>query len=452
MGLFQFVTLLGIAILASLVLARRRPAWNLSFLVLFSIVWIGSAGYYQTRTGRVAKTALLNGYSEGSIYGGDEAGAWSIFALFVIGVISGVITAVLYERTYRRGEGHLANRFEESAVQQRSVTLLVASSVVSVALLGFALLTSGYPSNREQMSVLLSEIPDGGSFVGEAIVRVCVQGPCFAVLLLRIGKPRTVTPVAAFVSICLWLLWSNPVVTARYWSFGSLIAFGLMAIAVRHKQYLDRLSNISVVFLLPLLAVVIFPLLDRFRTDSTTTGSFSGLEETLVSDPDFDAFAQAGNVFVVVDREGLTYGTQVLSPLTVPVPRSIWAGKPVSGGEYVSRSLDTDHPNVGLPLPAELYLDFGLSGALIAGALCGVTVERLDLNLASRHRTPRQLALAIGFAPFWVIMLRGSLLPVAYRMVPLLIIFFFLTPTVQRYPIKQVRKQHVFSGGAGDGY
>jgi hypothetical protein len=86
----------------------------------------------------------------------------------------------------------------------------------------------------------------------------------------------------------------------------------------------------------------------------------------------------------VPEKVHLQYGSTLIAWVAMPVPRSIWQGKPQNLGQLIGESIYNQGVGIiggGVPPPlwAELYLNFHLIGVLVGSTIFGY-VTRLLYN------------------------------------------------------------------------
>jgi hypothetical protein len=215
------------------------------------------------------------------------------------------------------------------------------------------------------------------------------------------------------------LVVSNPLSAARLWS-GSVI-LTVLFIAARWKGARSYLiwSTVACTALLGLFSaldprrVIAAPLLRGEPVTLASTGRVVvEAAGTLQIDGNFDAFQMLGLISQYADRVGYSFGRQVLLPLFFWVPRSIWPGKPIGTPDIVADSLNFFSLNVGSPLWAEGYINFGILGLVLMLGIFGVTARISDdfLTRTSRQAGPMFPTIASSFfAANTIILLRGDL-------------------------------------------
>ena len=124
----------------------------------------------------------------------------------------------------------------------------------------------------------------------------------------------------------------------------------------------------------------------------------------------YDAFINIGVVFEHVEKNGLSYGFQMLSAFLFFVPRSLWPEKPDASGMIVGDYLVENHgytfTNLANPFIAEGYLNFGIVGIILFAAALSLIVVFFLLWLNSNDWFKK--AVAFYFALHLMMVLRGD--------------------------------------------
>ena len=175
--------------------------------------------------------------------------------------------------------------------------------------------------------------------------------------------------------------------------------------------------------------LVVLPFLNAFRntafSDVDILASFQNVLTNL-SDVwlagDYDAYTMLTLAVEYVQKNGLTWGRQLLGVVLFWVPRSVWITKPVGSGHMLATNLGWSFTNLSCPLPAEMLLNFGWLGIIVGGYFLGKLIAYLDKmywkNVSLTGREPRRIdPLYHCIIFFFFFMCRGDLLSsVAYMM------------------------------------
>lgn len=203
-------------------------------------------------------------------------------------------------------------------------------------------------------------------------------------------------------------------------------------------------NNLRIFGFWVMVLVILFPLsslLTHAQFDNIGTVEedfeFTELIGSHFSDLHYDAWSNIPAAIDYTDKNGFQNGSQITGGLLFFVPRSIWNSKPNSSGQllgdYLINSQFLWFNNISATIVLEGYLDFGVWGVLLFGAILGFSVVRLDVLLYSRN--PFAKIFAVYAAVFLFYLMRGSLLTaiaylsgayMAIMIMPVLMKFFRL--------------------------
>jgi hypothetical protein len=261
---------------------------------------------------------------------------------------------------------------------RRSLTLIpVAYCALSFMLLPLVIIRSGgistlVTSRHERKEILaaegISQQISGG--VAVAVVGILPGALALAsvyVLLLRWRqghRPRLLVLTAA---ASLLFLYSNPFAHTRYIAGTALIAPLLVVLRPRTVRSMAIVAAALVVGVLG-----VYPLANAFRAPDAQAKTLA------LADIDFDGFQQLVNTRQYVEDQGHTWGHHLGSAVLFAVPRRAWPGKALPASIPVAENRGYTFTNLSLPLPGELYLEFGAFGAAAAMFLWGRCWRRLD--------------------------------------------------------------------------
>ncbi len=174
------------------------------------------------------------------------------------------------------------------------------------------------------------------------------------------------------VSFVLLLLTNFPLAIARYMAGAFYIA-----VLFVYKPIFKRKNTVVIGLLL--LFLVIYPATSVLRAISDFS-SFSYVGTSLKSflSGDFDNYSTLNLTISHVEKNGITFGRQLLGVLLFFVPRSLWPNKPIGSGAFVAESHYWDFTNISSPIIAEGYINFGIFGIVLFAAIIGYIVARFD--------------------------------------------------------------------------
>lgn len=182
--------------------------------------------------------------------------------------------------------------------------------------------------------------------------------------------------ILAIVLILINLFVNNPLASARYWAGTVILGFIVMLLRklARGKGYVLAILLIGIFFIFPLSNVL------RYRTGDAISISDFRLSQlrTVYALPDFDAYEMGVHTARYVEKEGITWGKQLLGPLLFWIPRSLWKGKPVGSGGMVADYFSYPQVNLSCPLPFEGYINFSVIGLIVFANLIGILFSLLD--------------------------------------------------------------------------
>jgi hypothetical protein len=220
------------------------------------------------------------------------------------------------------------------------------------------------------------------------------------------GPPRALW----ICSVVVLLMVDNPINLPRYVLFGFLIA--LICVFGETRRTFFKLTLLAM-FLFGV--TTIFPMISNISRGHPGTAFLQSSLQYYSTSGDFDGFQSIMNIYLMVQTEGLSLGTHLLSDLCFFVPRAIWSGKAIGTGGEAAMFMGYPFINISGPLPAELFADFGWGGVAVGGGLAGYLCAAMDTKrhsdaLGGSSRLVRlSYAMTAGFV---MIVMRGSLLGV----------------------------------------
>jgi hypothetical protein len=269
------------------------------------------------------------------------------------------------------------------------------------------------------MMLMLSGIWDSLLHIPSAAIFICI----IAYRKFDAHKNKILIKAMVVMSGVIALIINNPISTARYWC-GMVY---LSSILILH-QWKKRNSSFVFINSLVLIILVVFPFADTYRmsVNENIHQKYQGksLVNILISKPDFDSAQQSFNSIEYVNRNGFSYGKQLLGSVFVLVPRSIWNSKPKMSSAIIADFEGYSFTNLSLPLCSELYLDGGIIFVLIMFYLYGKFVSKLEA-LYEESKQKKDSLYVLVVVPMWAmyqfIFLRGSLMPNIVHIIPLII-------------------------------
>ena len=201
--------------------------------------------------------------------------------------------------------------------------------------------------------------------------------------------------VIALILINLFV--NNPLASERYWAGTVILGFIVMLLRKldRGKGWVLAILLIGIFFVFPLSNVL------RYKTGDTISLSDFRLSElrTAYASPDFDAYEMGVHVTEYVEKEGITWGKQLLGSLLFWIPRSLWRGKPIGSGGMVADYFSYPRVNLSCPLPFEGYINFSVIGLIVFASLIGILFSSLD-EYHWRESTTKSYNIISAYYPF----------------------------------------------------
>lgn len=181
-------------------------------------------------------------------------------------------------------------------------------------------------------------------------------------------------------SLTIMILTNFPLALPRYMAGAFYV--GLLFI---FKPIFQRRS--LPIVLLIFVFLIVFPAVTVARYIT----SFSEMEVSIsvlsaFTSGDFDNFSTLNMAVLYVEKNGLTWGSQLLGVLLFFVPRTMWPTKPVGSGHHMAMEKNMDFTNLSCPIVAEGYINFGFVGTILFAILIGVILSKLDSNFYHTKR------------------------------------------------------------------
>lgn len=156
----------------------------------------------------------------------------------------------------------------------------------------------------------------------------------------------------------------------------------------------------------------------------------------------YDAFFNFTASIDYVDKNGFSFGYQLLGGLLFFVPRSFWTSKPVSSGELVGDYLVNDFgfnfTNLSNPYVSEGFLNFGLIGVIIYPIILAYVLIIMLQWIKSKNHLKR--IMSFYFAMHLLFFLRGDFTNgFSYYIAPLIAVVYL--PNFIEFIIKNIVKR-----------
>ena len=248
----------------------------------------------------------------------------------------------------------------------------------------------------QSLAGLLGILPAAVSLVAMLLCLLCLrQGN-------RAGRSSgRLLLIATVVAIGLNVIYNNPLSANRFVTFSSMLAAVLAVVRFDRRRWRWLFTATMLVGL-----TVVYPLANVFRNDASRGQLRIGADA--YSTIDFDGFQQTVNSVYYAHVHGHTWGYHLASALLFWVPRSLWTGKAIATGNAVAAGRGYTFQNLSLPLWAEVFVEFSLTGVVVVLYLYGRLAARLDRAVSDRPEG-LAMALAVLFAACQVGLLRGPL-------------------------------------------
>ena len=197
------------------------------------------------------------------------------------------------------------------------------------------------------------------------------------------------------LSFALALIYANPLANTR---FLALTTFGPVLLLLWNPVRAFR--GFLTVLVLFLAFLVVYPLAHGLQ------GSAFTVDTTIFAGPDFDGFQQIVNSMLFVEGTGHSGGIYLFSALGFFIPRSAWDAKASPASLDVAAASDYSFVNLSLPVHAEIHLEYGWIGVLLATWAVAWIWCRLD-RVWLRHSSWRLLTAVLAMAQVGI--MRGPL-------------------------------------------
>lgn len=302
-------------------------------------------------------------------------------------------------------EKHAAPGFDEIPETYVLGLLVICVAITAVYLKKYGLRFGGFGTDNVLIDISSKSL--------SILVDHCVTAlVVFSVIyILNWTGARNEKKIFGVIAVICLLLCCSPFSISRY-AAGSIYSCLLITLF----PSLRKNHRFAVLFICAL--VLVFPVLGLFRFE--TVGDVSSNEIiniiTKIKDyyktANYDTYQMLIATCQATDKCGFTYGRQLLGTLLFFVPRSIWPGKPVGTGAYVSKLLNFSFSNVSAPMVAESYIDFGVAGVIVFAVIAGVAVARIDASFWDKGFEKNNAGIKIGyiyFAAYFMFLCRGSL-------------------------------------------
>ena len=286
---------------------------------------------------------------------------------------------------------------------QRANYFLLAGLVFVFALISFVIFRKTLFTSRDTFGTAVSAA-FGDKATGGLLSNFLMQTPFFgAVIGLRAALAKRAKFWIAVFSILLLTsaVINNPLITSR---------FKLAGLGFFFVDYFFRGTRIKLLVFVLVVGISLAPLFQVFRYEGTS------LKDTTYGDKyistDYDAFQMLCYTFLSVDRNGLTWGSNLAGAVLFWVPRSVWQEKPEPSSFEIyytaHRYKEVGTNNLSVPLMIEGYYAFSWVGLVLISVLYWWAISRLFIK-SMRDSNSLVFVLRCVVTGVVLIVLRGPL-------------------------------------------
>jgi hypothetical protein len=171
--------------------------------------------------------------------------------------------------------------------------------------------------------------------------------------------------------------------------------------------------NISLLFILIVGLIFIFPFFDFFRWAAVGNELSNYVFNLDLASGNFDAF---GMFSLALSRGTIVFGSNILSAFLFFIPRSIWIGKEIGSGAKISGELNLELDNISMPYFAEGYLSFGFLGLIFLTIFIAIYSTKIDnkfyylLNYTNKYFNPIFIIFYFNLIFLVFFIMRGDLM------------------------------------------
>jgi len=252
----------------------------------------------------------------------------------------------------------------------------------------------------------------------------CTMSLVYGLALWRFTGHKQLGKLFTALSILPALVTLWPPILPRSISFGTLLLISML-----YVQYSLPGRRLALSGLYLFGALVAMPVVDAITRYGASVFDLSAANVfgRYVNSGDFDGLQSLNNAALLVDAEGFSYGHQLISALLFFVPRAIWPDKAEPTGSIAADIAGYDFVNVSMPLPGELFVDFGWAGVIVGALIVGWVLCWVDRYIDSHWIGDAKGRLIAGaMVGYAIAIYRGTLIgvvaPVAALVVMILIV------------------------------
>ncbi|MBD5274765.1 MAG: O-antigen polysaccharide polymerase Wzy [Bacteroides sp.] len=183
--------------------------------------------------------------------------------------------------------------------------------------------------------------------------------------------------------------------------------------------------------------LIVFPLLNNFRTWSTGKLSTPKFDFEMFCNMNYDSYQ---SLAFVIQNDIVTYGKQLSVALFFWIPRSIWPDKPYMSGRMVAHEYNLWFDQISMNYFGEGYLNAGIIGIFIFTIILANITARFDYSFWIKNKGN----LHSFFAPFYLLFIgmyfffmRGDLMYGLEYTLCLMIVNYFIYFISKRIILKK---------------
>ena len=300
-------------------------------------------------------------------YNSEDIVYVSLFiALYSSSILGGYLLASSRTRALSVKSGLRLKEISDSKIIIGSVLSMVVSiaCMAAIGLRPFLDRRRDVDLELNPSSLILLNLPRMASFCAAAILaeRARASRSVFMLLLL--------IPMLLLTSIA-----NNPFSIPRFDFFGFIFV-----LVYASGKFISPRSKVIFVGALVAGQVLVLPLVDTLSRGETGDEFKFDPFLYLSTHGDFDGLQSVLNTYLLVQKDGHSYGWQLLGSLLTFVPRDVWPTKAFATGQAAGEAMGFAFTNLSAPLPAEIYVDFGILGLLVIPFCIGYAGRLFDLR------------------------------------------------------------------------
>ncbi|RNL67218.1 hypothetical protein [Zhongshania marina] len=400
-GLLYFSFIMFSFIYARMLFVSSSTPLYFSLLIYFGYAFV-LPGLYQVATGNFFWISSVRGYEY-------EVGAAFIIFLAVLAMCCVELYSPQREVD---NKDELAEVVEKEKLKWGFSSLVV--SIVSFVYSLFILRKFGpeilFLPRGAVSAIIANQFGEGGAAFG--LIKTLGQGLAIGSLatsfyvLVNCRRRNIAIIIALLLSVISNAIVNFPLAVPRFYLVAIVFVIMFSAYANFFQKYKVLLG-----WAIPVSMFLIFPILGRFNRGDEFESNFDFVSfGEYLTHGDLDGYQSLMNVVHYVGVFGISWGHGLLSSLLFFVPRGFWEEKASPTGQAAAENAAYHFTNISMPLPGELYSNFGYAGVFL-GMLCIVRfIHLLDVRFERVASNPGVSMLTIVFAAYMPIIFRGSLL------------------------------------------